>query len=90
MDICFVLIKITYWLTYNGGVMVVICNQFFDFSFFTLWLQVVEAVYENMKLKQDVFAKLDKICKQDTILCSNTSALSIDQVMKAKAVLVLL
>lgn len=44
---------------------------------------VVEAVYENMKLKQDVFAKLDKICKQDAILCSNTSALSIDQIASA-------
>lgn len=44
---------------------------------------VVEAVYENLKLKQDVFAKLGQICKKDAILCSNTSALSIDKIASA-------
>ena len=41
---------------------------------------MVEAVYENMALKKEIFAKLDKICKPSAILATNTSALSIDEV----------
>ena len=41
---------------------------------------VIEAVYENLDLKKQIFSKLDKICKPSTILCSNTSSLSIDRV----------
>ena len=39
---------------------------------------VIEAVFENLELKQSVFQKLDKICAVDTILASNTSYQSID------------
>ncbi|CAL1531734.1 unnamed protein product [Lymnaea stagnalis] len=39
---------------------------------------VIEAVYENLKLKQEIFEKLDKICKPTALLCSNTSTLDID------------
>jgi 3-hydroxyacyl-CoA dehydrogenase len=39
---------------------------------------VVEAVFENMDVKKDVFAKLDTICKPGAILASNTSTLDID------------
>lgn len=42
--------------------------------------QVIEAVFENMALKKQVFAKLDKACKHDAILCSNTSSLNIDEI----------
>lgn len=42
--------------------------------------QVVEAVYENTALKQDMFAKLDRICQPRAVLCSNTSRISIDKV----------
>ncbi|XP_077978483.1 peroxisomal bifunctional enzyme-like [Glandiceps talaboti] len=44
---------------------------------------VIEAVYENMKLKKEIFAKLDAVCKPQTVLCSNTSSLDIDQMASA-------
>ena len=40
---------------------------------------VIEAVFENMEIKKEVFSKLDKICKQDAILASNTSYLDINE-----------
>ena len=39
---------------------------------------VVEAVFESMKLKKEIFAKLDQVCKPLTILASNTSTFDID------------
>jgi len=44
---------------------------------------VIEAVVENMDLKKEVFAALDKICPQHTILSSNTSCLSIIEIAMA-------
>ena len=41
---------------------------------------VVEAVFESMEIKKQIFARLDRICKQDAFLCSNTSALDIDEI----------
>jgi len=41
---------------------------------------VIEAVFENLALKKEIFAKLDKICKKSAFLCSNTSSLEIDQI----------
>jgi 3-hydroxyacyl-CoA dehydrogenase len=41
---------------------------------------VIEAVYENMDIKKDVFRKLDKLAKKDAILASNTSYLNIDEI----------
>lgn len=38
---------------------------------------VFEAIVENLAVKQDMFAELDKVCPPSTVLCSNTSALSI-------------
>jgi 3-hydroxyacyl-CoA dehydrogenase len=40
---------------------------------------VIEAVPEVMKIKQQVFGELDKICQPDAIFASNTSALSISE-----------
>jgi 3-hydroxyacyl-CoA dehydrogenase len=40
---------------------------------------VIEAVFENMDVKKDVFAKLDAIAKPEAILASNTSTLDIDE-----------
>jgi 3-hydroxyacyl-CoA dehydrogenase len=48
-----------------------------DFSSVDL---VIEAVFEGMALKKDVFKELDRVCKQDAILASNTSTLSIDEI----------
>ena len=41
---------------------------------------VVEAVYENLDLKQEIFKKLDDVVKDDAILASNTSGLDIDAI----------
>jgi 3-hydroxyacyl-CoA dehydrogenase len=44
---------------------------------------VIEAVFENMAVKKEVFAKLDAIVKQGAILATNTSALNIDEIATA-------
>lgn len=41
---------------------------------------VIEAVYESMDLKKQIFERLDQVCKPETILASNTSGLNIDEV----------
>ena len=42
---------------------------------------VVEAIPENLALKQELFASLGRICRKDTLLCTNTSSLSITDIM---------
>ncbi len=44
---------------------------------------VIEAVFENMAIKKEIFAKLDEVCKPGAILASNTSTLSIDEIASA-------
>ncbi len=44
---------------------------------------IIEAIFENMAVKKDVFVKLDKIAKQGAILATNTSALNIDEIATA-------
>jgi 3-hydroxyacyl-CoA dehydrogenase len=44
---------------------------------------VVEAVFEGMELKKEVFGELDRICKPEAILASNTSTLNIDEIASA-------
>jgi len=58
-------IRITPTLTYD------------DFSGVDL---VIEAVFEGMALKKEVFKELDRACKPSAILASNTSTLSIDEI----------
>jgi len=41
---------------------------------------VFEAVFENLELKQRIFADLDRICPPTTVLCSNTSVMSITEI----------
>src|SRR5699024_10064634 len=43
---------------------------------------IVEAAFEDMKVKQTTFAELDKICKPECIFASNTSSLSITEIGK--------
>lgn len=43
---------------------------------------VVEAVFENMELKQNVFEKLESLCRPDTIFCTNTSVMSPTEIGK--------
>ncbi|HZY97337.1 MAG TPA: 3-hydroxyacyl-CoA dehydrogenase NAD-binding domain-containing protein [Candidatus Cybelea sp.] len=44
---------------------------------------VVEAVFENLDVKRDVFAKLDGIVKPEAILATNTSTLDVDELAVA-------
>ena len=41
---------------------------------------VIEAVYETMEVKKDIFTRLDVLCKPGAILASNTSYLNIDEI----------
>jgi 3-hydroxybutyryl-CoA dehydrogenase len=41
---------------------------------------VIEAVFEDLKIKHDIFKQLDALCSPETILCSNTSTLSITKI----------
>ena len=41
---------------------------------------VIEAAVENMQIKKQIFAELDAVCGEDTILATNTSSLSITEV----------
>jgi 3-hydroxyacyl-CoA dehydrogenase len=41
---------------------------------------VIEAVYESMDVKKEVFGKLDTICKAGAILASNTSYLDVNEI----------
>ncbi len=41
---------------------------------------VIEAVFEDMGLKQDIFRQLDTLAKPDAILATNTSGLDVDQI----------
>jgi len=44
---------------------------------------IVEAILENVQIKKDTFAELDKICKPETIFASNTSSISITEIASA-------
>jgi len=44
---------------------------------------VIEAVYENMDVKKQVFAKLDEVVKDGAILATNTSYLNVDEIALA-------
>jgi 3-hydroxyacyl-CoA dehydrogenase len=41
---------------------------------------IIEAVFENMAVKKDIFTRLDTIAKSDAILASNTSALDLNEI----------
>jgi len=44
---------------------------------------IIEAVFENMDIKKDIFAKLDAIAKPGAILASNTSYLDVNEIAAA-------
>jgi len=44
---------------------------------------IVEAVFENMELKRQIFAALDRIAKPGAVLASNTSTLDVEQIARA-------
>jgi len=43
---------------------------------------VIETITEDLRLKQDLFQDLDRLCPPETVLCSNTSVMSITQIGK--------
>ena len=44
---------------------------------------IIEAIIENLDLKRDTFRQLDALCKPETIFASNTSSLSVTEMMTA-------
>jgi 3-hydroxyacyl-CoA dehydrogenase len=44
---------------------------------------VIEAVFEEMGLKKEIFGKLDRICRKDAILATNTSTLDVNEIAGA-------
>jgi 3-hydroxyacyl-CoA dehydrogenase len=46
---------------------------------------IIEAVFEEMPIKKELFAKLDKIAKSDAILTTNTSTLDVNEIASAPA-----
>jgi 3-hydroxyacyl-CoA dehydrogenase len=44
---------------------------------------VIEAAFEGMALKKEIFKELDRVCKPGAILASNTSTLNIDEIASA-------
>lgn len=46
---------------------------------------IVEAVFEGMALKKQVFSEIDKIAKPECVLASNTSTLDVDEIASATA-----
>jgi 3-hydroxybutyryl-CoA dehydrogenase len=44
---------------------------------------VIEAVLEEHELKREVFAALDRVCRPDAVLATNTSALSVAEIAEA-------
>ncbi len=50
----------------------------FDYADFGKADVVVEAVYENLDVKKEVFKKFEEVCKPGAILASNTSGLDLD------------
>ncbi|HMZ81061.1 MAG TPA: 3-hydroxyacyl-CoA dehydrogenase family protein, partial [Acidobacteriota bacterium] len=42
---------------------------------------IIEAIIENLPIKHEIFKKLDELCKPETVFASNTSSLSVTQMM---------
>ncbi|HEX8256207.1 MAG TPA: 3-hydroxyacyl-CoA dehydrogenase NAD-binding domain-containing protein [Allosphingosinicella sp.] len=55
-------------------------NPTLDFDALAECDLIIEAVFENMDVKKEVFGRLDKIAKPGAILASNTSYLNIDEI----------
>jgi len=58
-------------------------NPTLDYGEFAGADLIVEAVFEGMALKKEVFSQLDRVCKPNAILATNTSSLDIDEIASA-------
>ena len=54
-----------------------------DYAAFADCDWVIEAVFEELKIKQEVFAKIEEVVSEDCILATNTSSLSVDEMAKS-------
>ncbi len=44
---------------------------------------VIEAVFENLALKQEIFSELDRVARPDAVMATNTSTLDVDAIGSA-------
>jgi 3-hydroxyacyl-CoA dehydrogenase len=58
-------------------------NPTLDFNALADCDLIIEAVFEQMDVKKDIFGRLDKIAKPGAILASNTSYLNVDEIAAA-------
>jgi 3-hydroxyacyl-CoA dehydrogenase len=58
-------------------------NPMLDYGEFAGADLVVEAVFEGMAIKKEIFSKLDGVCTSNAILATNTSSLDIDEIASA-------
>jgi 3-hydroxyacyl-CoA dehydrogenase len=65
------------------GHMMGLLNPTLDFDALADCDLVIEAVFEQMEIKKDIFGRLDKIMKPGAILASNTSYLNVDEIAAA-------
>jgi 3-hydroxyacyl-CoA dehydrogenase len=65
------------------GQMMGLLNPTLDFDALSDCDLVIEAVFEQMDIKKDIFGRLDQIAKPGAILASNTSYLNIDEIAAA-------
>ncbi|GAA4001195.1 3-hydroxyacyl-CoA dehydrogenase NAD-binding domain-containing protein [Sphingomonas humi] len=65
------------------GQMMGLLNPTLDFDSLADCDLIIEAVFEQMEIKKDIFGRLDKIAKPDAILASNTSYLNVDEIAAA-------
>ena len=54
-----------------------------DYAAFADCDWVIEAVFEELKIKQEVFAKIEEVVSEECILATNTSSLSVDAMAKS-------
>ena len=64
----------------QGAAVVKALTSSLDMAAFANCDLVIEAVFESMAVKKDVFGKLDAICKPGAILATNTSTLDVDEI----------
>jgi len=65
------------------GEMMGLLNPTLDFEALADCDLIIEAVFEQMEIKQEIFGRLDKIARPGAILASNTSYLDIDEIAAA-------
>ena len=65
------------------GQMMGLLNPTLDFDALADCDLIIEAVFEQMEIKKEIFGRLDKIAKPGAILASNTSYLNVDEIAAA-------